>query len=74
MPSVGQLIGRVDRRLVGLIRAHVRRRSPVVKFLPDRWLTPLLASSARWLHTKLMTGLAVLSILILGAAFWLALS
>lgn len=68
-----QLTAAVDRRLVGVIRARARRRSTILRLLPDDWLTPLLAPSARRLRTRLVTGLAALLLLILGAAFWVAL-
>lgn len=73
MPSLSRLTVAIDRRLLDLVRARARQRSPILGLLPDRWLTPLLASSARRLRRRLMTGLLALSVLILGAVFWLAL-
>ena len=67
------LTAKVDRRLVGLIRARARRRSAILRLLPDHWLTPLLVPTARRLRTRLLTASFALSILIVGAAVWLAL-
>jgi hypothetical protein len=73
MPKLAELTTVVDRRLVGMISARARRRSPILRLLPDRWLGALLASSASRLRNRLVTGLIALSILILGAALWLTL-
>lgn len=73
MPKLSQLTIAIDRRLLELVRARARRRSPLLGLLPDRWLTPLLASSARRLRRRLATGLLAFSVLTLGAVFWLAL-
>jgi hypothetical protein len=73
MPTPRQLSAAIDRRLLELVRARARQRSPILGLLPDRWLTPLLTPSTRRLRRRLMTGLLALSVLILGAGFWLAL-
>ena len=73
MPKFSQLTIAIDRRLLELIRARARQRSPILGLLPDRWLTPLLTSSARRLRRRLVTGLLALSVLMIGAVFWLAL-
>lgn len=73
MPQFSQLAIAIDRRLLDLVRARARQRSPILGLLPDRWLTPLLASSARRLRRRLATGLLAFAVLTLGAVLWLAL-
>ena len=73
MPKFSQLTIAIDGRLLDFVRTRARSRSPILGLLPDRWLTPLLASSASRLRRRLMTGILAFSVLTLGAVFWLAL-
>lgn len=61
----------IDRRLVALIRRRARRKSTVLRLLPDRWLYPLLLDSARRLRVKLLTGIVALAIVLGGVMVWL---
>lgn len=63
----------LDRWLLELVQTRARRRSPILRLLPHRWLAPVLEPTAKRLRTKLITGLLVLGIPLLTATFWLAL-
>lgn len=65
------MIAALDRRLLDLIQARARRRSPILRLLPPRWTAPLLVPAAERLRATLLTGLFALSTLVLAAALWL---
>lgn len=71
MLTASRLMAAVDRRLLKLIHARARRRSPILRLLPLRWLGPVLAPTARRLRVKLVTAAVVLSVLLVGVVFWL---
>ncbi len=73
MLTPSQLSETVDQRLLELVQARARKRSTILRLLPARWLAPLLAPCAKRLRAKLVTALLTLSILPVGAVFWLAL-
>lgn len=68
-----RLTAAVDRRLLRVVHTRARRRSPLLSLLPAHWLDPLLVPTAKRLRTKLMTGLLVLSVLLVATVFWVAL-
>lgn len=73
MLTPSRLSATIDRRLLELIQARARQRTPILRLLPPRWLAPVLAPTAKRLRTKLLTALLALSAVILGTALWLTL-
>ncbi len=56
---LGSLAGVVDRRLTDVIAARARRRWPLLTWLPDRWLQPLVSPVAVRLRRSLLRGVVV---------------
>ena len=51
MPTL--IVGTLDRKLTSMLIAAARRRWPLLRLLPTRWLHPLLRPTARRLRRSL---------------------
>jgi hypothetical protein len=56
-----------------MVETRARRRSMILRLVPPQWLTPLLAPTVNRLRARLRVAILALSVLVVGAIFWLAL-
>ena len=60
------MLSALDRRITSVILLRVRRRWPLLSFVPERWMRPLLAPLATRLRQSLMRA-AVAAAVVTGA-------
>jgi hypothetical protein len=72
MPTL--LVGTLDRLLVSVLLAGARRRWPLVRLVPRRWVRPLLMPAARRVRASLARAAMFVSLAVIAAGAVLFLS